>query len=48
MERAGEICGARGYDLLSQTGDRGALVQGGYGQFTGQTVITRNALIACR
>src|SRR5438105_1485793 len=30
-ERAGEICGAAGYDILSQTGEAGAYGQAGSG-----------------
>lgn len=52
MERAGEICGARGYDILSRDTDRNR--SGGYsrrgstgGGFTA-TTHTRNMLISCR
>jgi hypothetical protein len=52
MERAGEICGAKGYDVLARDTDRNRL--GGYlrygssggGSYT--STYTRNMLIACR
>lgn len=56
LEKAGEICGAKGYDVMTSTGDTGAFVQGtsagtsmGYNtQVSGGTVITRNLLVSCK
>ncbi len=52
MERAGEICGARGYDVLSRDTDRNR--SGGYARYGSAgggnytSTHTRNMLIACR
>ena len=52
MERAGEICGAKGYDVLARDSDRnrfGGYLRygsGGGGSYT--STYTRNMLIACR
>jgi hypothetical protein len=43
-EKAGDLCGNTGYDILSQTGDQGATVAGIYGA----SVITRSLFIACK
>lgn len=52
LEKAGEICGAKGYDVLASTGDQGAFVQGTAtstsAQASGGSVITRNMLISCK
>jgi hypothetical protein len=43
-EKAGDLCGNTGYDILTQTGDQGATVAGIYGA----SVITRNLIVACK
>jgi hypothetical protein len=43
-EKAGELCGAAGYDVMNQAGDSGAWAARGYGS----TTQTRNMLIACK
>jgi hypothetical protein len=43
-EKAGELCGAQGYDVMNQAGDSGAWLARGYGSSTQ----TRNMLIACK
>ena len=43
-EKAGDLCGNTGYDILTQTGDQGATVAGIYGA----SVITRSLVIACK
>jgi hypothetical protein len=52
LEKAGEICGAKGYDVLTSAGDQGVFVQGTSSttsaQASGGSVITRNMLIACK
>jgi len=48
LEKAGDLCGARGYDVLERSGDQGAMVGAGqYGMY-GSTTQTRNMLIACK
>lgn len=46
--KAGEICGARGYEILSRTGDQGFIASGNNGDFYAGTTTKRNMLIACR
>jgi hypothetical protein len=52
MERAGEICGAKGYDILARDTDRnrsgGYSRQGSIGGGFASTTHTRNMLISCR
>jgi hypothetical protein len=52
MERAGDICGARGYDILARDTDRsrsgGYSRQGSFGGGFASTTHTRNMLISCR
>ncbi|MEY4795365.1 MAG: hypothetical protein RL724_2301 [Pseudomonadota bacterium] len=52
MERAGDICGARGYDILARDTDRnrsgGYLRYGSAGGGNYTSTYTRNMLIACR
>ena len=52
MERAGDICGARGYDILARDTDRnrsgGYLRYGSAGGGNYTSTYTRNILIACR
>jgi len=56
LEKAGEICGSKGYDVITSVGDRGSFVQGssagsayGYNtQISGGSVITRNLMISCK
>lgn len=47
-EKAGELCGTRGYDVIGQGGDRGVAVSAGqFGGFGG-SVISRNLLVTCK
>ncbi len=47
-EKAGEICGEKGYDVLQKSGDQGAMVSGTqYGLFAG-SVINRTMIIKCK
>jgi hypothetical protein len=43
-EKAGDLCGSAGYDILSQVADQGATVAGIYGA----SVITRSLVVACK
>jgi len=43
-EKAGDLCGSTGYEILSQTGDQGISVAGVFGA----SVITRSFVIACK
>lgn len=47
-EKAGELCGERGYDVLERSGDQGAVVSGTqYGLFGG-SVMNRSMIIRCK
>ena len=48
LEKAGSLCGARGYDVVASTGDQGAIIGGGSTVLAGGSVITRNMLIRCK
>jgi hypothetical protein len=48
FEKAGEICGAKGYETLAQTGDQGATVAANQYGLYGGSVITRSMVIACK
>ena len=47
-EKAGEICGAKGYEVLEKSGDQGAIVSGNQYGFYGGSVINRNMIIKCK
>jgi len=47
-EKAGELCGSRGYDVIVRSDDKGAaVVANQYGLYGGST-IQRNMLIKCK
>ena len=47
-QKAGEICGSQGYEVLSTTGDTGAVLTASRGGVYASTTRTRTMLIACR
>lgn len=48
FEKAGEICGTRGYEVLNRSGDQGAVATANqYGGFAG-SVISRTLIIQCK
>jgi hypothetical protein len=47
-EKAGELCGARGYDVVDKTGDTGSTFNAGAGWATGTSFATRTLLVSCR
>lgn len=47
-EKAGELCGEKGYEVLEKSGDQGTMVSGTqYGLFGG-SVINRSMIIKCK
>ncbi len=47
-EKAGQLCGERGYEVIEKTGDKGVVLSGNqFGLYAG-SVITRNLLIQCK
>jgi hypothetical protein len=47
-EKAGEICKARGYDVISKEGDQSTTVSGTQYGVYGGTNVSRTLLIACK
>lgn len=47
-EKAGNICGKKGYVVLEKTGDEGAIVSGNQFGLYGGSVINRNMIISCK
>ncbi len=46
-EKAGDICGAKGYDVLSRNGEGGFAAGGGSSFFAGSTV-SRSMVVSCK
>lgn len=47
-EKAGEICGTRGYDVIAGGSDQGMVVAGSQYGLYGGSVMSRSMLIKCR
>lgn len=47
-EKAGDICGPAGYDVLAGGSESGAVIGGGSGGFFGGSTASRNMLVACK
>jgi hypothetical protein len=47
-QKAGEICGARGYDTISEADDKGAIVAGNRSGTYGATSVQRTLVVACK
>lgn len=47
-EKAGELCGQKGYEILEKTGDKGAILSGNQFGLYGGSVINRNMIIQCK
>jgi len=47
-EKAGEICGAKGYDVIAGGSDQGAIVSGNQYGLYGGSVMNRSMLIKCK
>jgi hypothetical protein len=47
-EKAGELCGAKGYVVLEKSGDTGAIISGSQYGFFGGSVINRSMIIKCK
>ena len=48
MEKAGELCGAAGYEVVSRSGDQGATVSANQYGLYGGSVINRSMLVKCK
>jgi hypothetical protein len=47
-QKAGELCGARGYDILQQVGEQGAYAQAGQGGGFASTTNNRMMIVQCK
>lgn len=47
-EKAGELCGSKGYEIVSRSSDTGAMASGGGGNFYASTLQNRTMMVACR
>ncbi len=47
-EKAGQLCGTKGYAVLEKSGDTGAMVTAGQFGLVGGSVINRSMIIKCK
>jgi uncharacterized protein YceK len=47
-EKAGDLCGAKGYEVLDKSGDSGSIISGNQFGLYGGSVINRNIIIKCK
>lgn len=47
-EKAGELCGTKGYEVLEKSGDQGAMMAGNQFGLYGGSVMNRNMIIKCK
>lgn len=47
-EKAGIICGERGYEVLEKSSDQGAMVMGNQSGLYGGSIINRSMIIKCK
>lgn len=47
-EKAGELCGARGYDVLEKSGEQGFVAGGGSGGFGAGSTFNRSMIVRCK
>ncbi|MFH1077412.1 MAG: hypothetical protein V1753_11400 [Pseudomonadota bacterium] len=47
-EKAGQLCGAKGYEVLEKSGDTGAMVTAGQFGLFGGSVINRSMIVKCK
>jgi hypothetical protein len=48
FQKAGELCGSKGYDTLAQAGDEGSTMAANQYGLYGGAVITRSMVVACK
>lgn len=47
-EKAGDVCGTKGYEVLEKIGDSGTLVAGSQSGLYGGSVINRSIIVKCK
>ena len=48
FEKAGEICGSHGYDILSQTGEQGSVASANQSGIYGSSIMKRSLIVSCK
>jgi hypothetical protein len=48
LEKAGELCGTKGYDIVTANTDRGAIAQASTQQLFATSTISRSMLVSCK
>ncbi len=48
LSKAGEICGSRGYNIISKNGDKGGVITANKDMLFGGTAINRSLLVSCK
>lgn len=48
LTKAGDLCGAKGYDLLTSAGDKGLVAVADPNQAFMSSTISRNLLVSCK
>ena len=48
LEKAGDICGERGYTVLEKSGDQGSVVTSGQLGLYGGSVMNRSMIVQCK
>ncbi|WP_297812881.1 hypothetical protein [uncultured Methylophaga sp.] len=47
-EKAGELCGAKGYEIIAGGSEKGAVISADQGTVFGSTVMQRSMLVRCK
>ncbi len=47
-EKAGQLCGTKGYNVLQKNGDQGAVVSGNQFGLYGGSVMNRSMIVECK
>lgn len=47
-EKAGELCGTKGYVVLEKSGDQGSMLSGNQAGLYGGTYTNRNMIVKCK
>lgn len=47
-EKAGDLCGTKGYEVLEKSGDQGSMLSGNQFGLYGGSVMNRNMIVRCK
>jgi hypothetical protein len=48
FEKAGEICGEKGYEVIARSGDQGSMIAANQFGLYGESVTTRSLVVQCK